>query len=255
MSSPTAPPEATSVPRIPWIDGDSPEWDPAYAPNMDDLVTEDDTPVDNIFSEKQQQLLVEPLSYSKAWPGEGRAYLVLANVGLFYQSATPGIAPDVMVALDVRLGQDPHLKENRSYFVWMQGKAPDAAVEIVSNLKGGEGDRKLALYERIGVRYYIIYDPENLLKAGTLRVFGLNGAGYGAIAPDWLPGIGLGVKLWKGIYKNIDTTWVRWCDQNGNLLPLPAEQADEERQRAEQERERADRLVAQLRALGIEPTS
>jgi len=30
-------------------------------PNVDHLVTEDDTPVDNVFSEKQQRLLTEPL--------------------------------------------------------------------------------------------------------------------------------------------------------------------------------------------------
>lgn len=43
------------------------EW-----PEVDHLVTEDDTPVDNIFSERQQHLLVEPLHSSWAGPGEGR---------------------------------------------------------------------------------------------------------------------------------------------------------------------------------------
>jgi hypothetical protein len=44
--------------------------DPAdIAPNIDHIVTEDDAPVDNIFSEKQQRLLTESL-YS-SWPGPG----------------------------------------------------------------------------------------------------------------------------------------------------------------------------------------
>jgi len=44
------------------------------------LVIEDDTPVDNLQSEKQQRLLVEPLYSSKALPSP---FLAAANVGLF----------------------------------------------------------------------------------------------------------------------------------------------------------------------------
>jgi hypothetical protein len=50
-------------------------------PNVDHLVTEDDTPVDNIFSEKQQRLLTEPLYNSWSGPGEGRPFVAMANVG------------------------------------------------------------------------------------------------------------------------------------------------------------------------------
>ena len=38
-----------------------------FLPDIDDLVTEDDIPVDNIFSEKQQRLLTEPLYSSMAF--------------------------------------------------------------------------------------------------------------------------------------------------------------------------------------------
>ncbi len=40
--------------------------------------------------------------------------------------------------------------------------------------------------------------------------------------------------------------WLRWYDQEGNLLLTGAE-------RVEHERQRAERLAAQLRALGVEP--
>lgn len=43
-----------------------------------------------------------------------------------------------------------------------------------------------------------------------------------------------------------DVVWLRWATLDGDLLPT-------DRQRAEQEHQRADRLTAQLRALGIEP--
>jgi hypothetical protein len=52
---------------------------PGAMPSVANLVTEDDTPVDNIFSEKQERLFVEPL-YS-SWPGRGPA-------GFFLQPPT-----------------------------------------------------------------------------------------------------------------------------------------------------------------------
>ena len=65
--------------------------------------------------------------------------------------------------------------------------------------------------------------------------------------------MGLGVRLWHGVYEGIVETWLRWYDQDGNLLLTGAERVERERQRAEYERQRAERLAAQLRALGIEP--
>jgi len=50
---------------------------------MAKLVTEDDTPVDNIFSERQQRLLTEPLYATAQFPGGERPFIALANVGLF----------------------------------------------------------------------------------------------------------------------------------------------------------------------------
>ena len=58
-------------------------------PDIRHIVTEDDRPVDNIFSEKQQRLLTESLYSSWDGPGEGRPFLALANVGLFYAVHRP----------------------------------------------------------------------------------------------------------------------------------------------------------------------
>lgn len=85
----------------------------------ENLVTENDTPVDNILSEKQQRLLTEPL-YG-AWSGPDqhapghRGFLALANVGLFYALRQPPLVPDMMLALDVPgPGPDLSQKANRS---------------------------------------------------------------------------------------------------------------------------------------------
>src|SRR5713101_1725541 len=53
--------------------------DPDLVPNLDELITEDDVPVDSIFAEKQQRLLTEPLYSSWPGPGVGRCFLALAN--------------------------------------------------------------------------------------------------------------------------------------------------------------------------------
>ena len=112
--------------------------------------------MDNMFSEKQQRLLTEPL-YS-SWDA-GRLFLATANVGLFYAVRQPPLVPDVLVSLDVEVPGDWLAKEHRSYFLWEFGKAPEAVVEIVSNTEGGETTDKMLKYAQIGILYYAIYDP------------------------------------------------------------------------------------------------
>jgi hypothetical protein len=51
----------------------------------------------------------------------------------------------------------------------------------------------------------------------------------------------------------VDTTWRRWCDRQGRVIPTGAERAEQERERADQERLWADKLAAQLRGLGVTP--
>src|SRR5262249_57521589 len=71
------------------------------APDTSHLITEDDTPVDNLASEKNQRLLTEALHSSWAGPGPGRPFLVAANVGLFSVPRNPAIVPDVLLSLEV----------------------------------------------------------------------------------------------------------------------------------------------------------
>jgi Uma2 family endonuclease len=246
----------------------TPQHEPAEAvvlaaecmPNIDALVTEDDTPVDNLFSAKQQRLLVEPLYSSWAGPGDGRPFLADANVGVFYAVRRPPLVPDAFLSLDVQAPEDLWTRSNRSYFVWEYGKPPDVAIEVVSNQKGAEAEGKLRDYARIGVAYYVIFDPINQLQAGLLRVYRLHEGIYQQATEGWLPMVGLGLILWQGVYEGLLQTWLRWCDRDGVVIPTGAERAtqerqraEQERQRAEQERQRAERLAAQLRTLGLEP--
>lgn len=244
------------------------DFSESIAPDVSHIITEDDTPVDNFGSEKQQRLSTEPLYSSWAGPGEGRPFLASANVGLFRSPDLSPIVPDVFLSLDVTAPDNWWEKRQRTYFVWQFGKAPEVVFEIVSNRKGNEDGHKMTEYAKMRIPYYIIFDPAQHLKGQKLTVYALTLRGeYEEISGSYLAGVGLGVTLWDGEFEGKHTTWLRWIDENGKLIPTGKERADQEQQRAEQERQRAEQerqradsaetraeqLAAKLRALGIDP--
>jgi Uma2 family endonuclease len=231
-----------------------PPLTPADRRVIEQLVTEDDTPVDNRFSEKQRRLLTTPLYNSWAGPGGGRPFMVGADVGVFLHPREAPLVPDVFLSLDVIEIQEPWGKEGRSYFIWEYKKAPDVVIEVVSNEKGGEVAAKFAGYARFGVPCYVIFDPLTLVQKEPVRAYQRTLAGdYRPCAYDILPGIGLGLRLWRGGFDNLHATWLRWLDASGELVLTGEERADRERSRADQAESRADRLAARLRAHGIPP--
>src|ERR1043165_265784 len=124
-----------STPPNARVDSERELASPECVPNCDQFVTEDGKAVDGVYSEKQMRLLTTTLYTSWRGPGDDRPFLAHANVGLFYAAEEPAVVPDVLVGVDVRTG-NPHLKKFKSYFTWVHGKSPDAAIEIVSNKQG-----------------------------------------------------------------------------------------------------------------------
>jgi hypothetical protein len=264
------------------------------------LVIEDDTPVDNFQSEEQQRLLVDPLYSSKVLPSP---FLVAANVGVFYKINGEPIVPDALLSLGVQRPEDYSERRSRSYFVWEFGKVPEVCIEIVSNAEGdelklssklrqkGKTATKKDLYAQIGVHYYVVFDPlqqiqgRDEMNGALLRVWTISPVGYteltaveGIVAVGqsvWLEGVGLGLTLWEGAFEEeVTRLWLRWCDQEGRVIPTGAEAKELERQRAEAERQRAEterqraeqaesqldverqrvqQLAERLRALGLDP--
>jgi len=226
--------------------------------DVEDIVTEDDTPVDNLYSEKQQRLLTEPLYSSWAGPpeeteGARRKFLVASNVGLFFALRQPPLVPDVFLSLDVQVAKDWYDKRHRSYFFWEFGKAPEVVIEIVSNREGNELGSKRRDYARIGIAYYVVYDPTHQLGDEELRIYECRAGKYESRADRSLAGVGLGLTPWEGTYEDQSGTWLRWCDDQGRVIPTGAERAAHEAERAAHEAERAARLAAKLRELGIDP--
>ncbi|MDF5709429.1 MAG: Uma2 family endonuclease [Nostoc sp. S4] len=170
----------------------------------------------------------------------------------------------------------------RSYVFWQELIAPMIVLEFVSGDGEEERDKtpykgKFWIYENI-IRppYYGIYE----VKKALVEVYQLVANHYEKMLPNTrghYPIVPMGVELgiWQGNFVlDRELPWLRWWDEQGNLLLTGDERAEAERQRAEAECQRAEaerqraeterqrletleqenqRLRERLRALGIDP--
>jgi Uma2 family endonuclease len=199
-------------------------------------------------------------------PEERRKFLADVNIGLFFSLYESPLVPDFFLSLDVEPHEDWYAKEHRSYFVWEFGKVPEVALEIVSNRKGGELASKFKGYARMGVNYYVVYDPLKRLSQDVLCVYELGfGKRYRPRRDHKMPDLGLSLTLWRGTFEGKEETWVRWCDAEGKLIPtgeeraIAAEQqivnAEKRATSAEQRAAQAEAELAKLRAELARPIS
>jgi len=231
----------------------------ALMPTQDTLPGCQGTPMETERHRKQKNLLVDSL---EPWLGE-RGY-VGSNMLMYHsrkQLKNNFKGPDVFVTLG--LGN----KERKSWVVWQECKTPDVVIELYSyNTPQSDKTSKKDVYEnQLKVAESFWFDPFNPYY---FYGFGLLGGVYEQLPflNDGLTCEQLGLKLirWHGLYKNIETTWLRWATLDGDLLLLPeeieaqradaeAQRADQERQQKEQAQERAERLAQILREQGIDP--
>lgn len=153
------------------------------------------------------------------------------------------IAPDVMVAFGRPKG------DRGSYRQWDEaGIAPQVVFEVLSPGNSvGEMLQKLRFYERYGVEEFYIYDPDRGALSGWVGAEGELSTIENM--QGWVsPRLGIRFALDAGeliIYRPDGQRFVSYVE----LELLRAQAA----QRADEERQRAERLAAQLRALGIDP--
>jgi Uma2 family endonuclease len=150
----------------------------------------------------------------------------------------------------------------RSYSPNIDGANVVIVMEFLSEADGGELSirstppyGKFHFYERIlQVPTYITYDPYyrslevRYLQDGRYVLHPANDQGR-----VWIPQLELYLGIWSGGRLQQTMNWLRWWDNSGNLLLWSSEEAIQERQRADQEHQRAERLAAKLRELGIDP--
>lgn len=161
--------------------------------------------------------------------------------------------PDVIVALDTLRG------ERQSYYVWVEGKPPDFACDVLS---GGIGDswrwNNWKLAQGMGVREYVAYDPGYNGSACRMKMYRLEDSEYVEVVPNERgefesPILGLGIQP--------DGDRLRVRDlASGKSIPsmseLSRELQSEQRARRAEARARieAERRVAALQALIQSPS-
>ncbi|MEH2382213.1 MAG: Uma2 family endonuclease [Nostoc sp.] len=227
-------------------------------PTMYDLPSEypEDSGLPDEFHLFQPQLLRETF-YPPNYTAE--EVFVATDLNLYYdlRHTLWYKRPDWFAAVGVsRLYEQQNLR--LSYVIWQEGVAPFVVVELLS--PGTEKEdlgqtlreinqppTKWEVYERIlRVPYYIVFDR----YTDKLQAFQLVADRYSELDLStprvWMPGLELGLGLWQGSYQRIERLWLRWYDASGNWLPTPLE-------KLERESQRANRLAAQLRELGVNP--
>ena len=154
-------------------------------------------------------------------------------------------APDAMVAFGRPKG------DRGSYKQWEEGGiAPQAVFEILSpGNRPAEMKRKFQFYQRYGVEEYYIYDPDHGDLDGWLRV-GQTLVQIPAMSGFVSPRLRIRFQPGEGP----DNLTIIGPDGKpfATYLEVIA-QRDVERRRADAQQQRADRLAARLRALGVEP--
>jgi hypothetical protein len=102
------------------------------------------------------------------------------------------------------------------------------------------------------VTYYVVFDPLQQLGDILLRVYVLREGNYQLLETTeienqsifWLEQVGLGLTIWSGIYEEKQDFWLRWCDDQGVIIPTGKERAE----RAEKSRRNA---IPRLREMGL----
>jgi len=231
----------------------------------DDFLLPND-PVDNINQPALAAALTESLQLAGKLP---ETALTSTNYGIcaVINGKIVVKAPDWAYIPQINVARSQVV---RSYTPRLQGEIPALVLEFLSDTDGGEYSvketyppGKFFYYEQIlQVQNYGIFDLETgileLYRLGESRRYRLESANEQG--RFWIPEMELFLGVWQGNRENRQGNWLRWWDEEGNLLWWGTEQieqerqrAEQERQRAEKERQRAERLAAQLRAAGIEP--
>ncbi|MEH2096814.1 Uma2 family endonuclease [Nostoc sp.] len=201
--------------------------DPRQLPSSAELPCSDDTPVDNEDQNFIPNLLLFLLQY--IWANRNDWFFSV-DMGVYH---TTGVSPLVPIVPDgfLSLGVERRKadKSRKSYVVWEENNiVPILALEIVSLTPGGEYDKKLDIYAKLGVLYYIIYNPEYWQRDRhqPFEVYFLVDGSYQLQIgePFWMPEIGLGIGRSQYVSGNIQRQVLYWYDQQGKRYQTPEEQ-------------------------------
>ena len=174
---------------------------------------------------------------------------VSGNLFIYYEQGNPKavVAPDVFVVFGVEK------KKRLSYKTWEEeGKVPDLVLEITSKSTASE-DRgtKRGLYAYLGVKEYFQYDPTADYLKPSLQGFRLIEGNYLPI-PEQIHSDRLSVySETLGLELSLEANGeMRFYDPKTGTKLLSPREMEQAKHQAEQ---KANKLAAKLRELGIDP--
>ncbi|MBV8882988.1 MAG: Uma2 family endonuclease [Chroococcidiopsidaceae cyanobacterium CP_BM_RX_35] len=227
-----------------------------HLPSAEELPDSDDLPVDN----ELHTLVPNLLRFILGWLWAARYdWFFGVNMGIYHLTSVSlrvPVVPDAFLCLGVERTKGNQLR--KSYVLWEENNVvPLLTLEVVSQTPGGEYDEKMTIYARMGVLYYVIYNPEFWRRDGhePFEVYRLVSGQYQRQIgePFFFPEVGLGIGRSQGWHGGLQREWLFWYDQQGNRLLSPDERTQQAEQRTEQERREREDLIARLLARGIDP--
>ncbi len=232
---------------------------PPPFPDHTQLPESDGTFVKNFQEHPQSLILTDSIGPVLQQLHPDGQYAIGQDCGIYWRETDPpekgAEAPDWFYVPNVPPNLDGQIR--RSYVLWREHIRPLIALEFASGNGEEERDRtplsrstegearkpgKFWVYERIiGIPYYGIHEINN----GKLEVYILVGGRYQKLTPNErghypIEPLTVELGLWQGSYQNQTQLWLRWWDEQGNLLLIGDERAELERSRTEQERQRAE---------------
>jgi Uma2 family endonuclease len=235
---------------------------PPHLPTMYDLPSEDpeEPGLPDEFHALQPQLLSRTL-YLSQYSRQEIFYALDMNLYYDPEHTRWYKRPDWFLVVGV--SRRYHNQDARqSYVLWDERVSPIVVVEFLSAgteaedlgrfakhppepTDDGRPPHKFEVYEQIvQVQNYIVYNEET----EELRYFRLIKGQYQEqpIAPTnprlWIPELEIGLAIAPGEFDDLEQSWLRWCDRQGNPFPTDTERAiaqeTEARQREAEARQR-----------------
>lgn len=225
----------------------APDPDVTLPPTQAELPCDDGEPMETQRHKVQLDLLIDSLL---PWLEARDDGYVGGNMFVYYSMAQVRNrdfkGPDYFVVLNVPKG------ERRSWVSWEEGKTPDLVIELLSasTAEADKGEKKRIYQTQMRVPEYFWYDP---FEPNDWAGFRLQGGTYQVVpnAQNQMVSqvLDLALVQWQGMYKGIETTWLRWAKLDGSLL-LTAE--EQERQRAEQAETQVQKIARNLMQMGMD---